>query len=304
VVLNGFTIGIISPSSPSQDPLLSKKASTFLRSQGVKVKFGSSTRLRRGFLAGSDSQRAEDLQLMLKDPTIDGILAKRGGYGSTRLFPHLDQTRYSFTAKPLIGYSDVTSLLTFCYSRGIAYSIHGPTFESLGRQESHPSNWLLLSRILSRTLTSYSLRESYGYRKEACRIIACGSAEGPLIGGNLTVLCSLLGTPWFPSLKGKIFFIEDIGEAPYRLDRMFFQLSQAGALAKLRGIALGSFERCQSYGRDSVFSVCKEHLSELGIPVVFGLPFGHGSDNGSLPLGARAYLDTVERDLVIQIHSP
>ncbi len=237
----------------------------------------------RRYLAGGDDRRLAELSEALSDPTTSAIFCARGGYGVTRLLSRLQLPR---RAKPLIGFSDITALHGLAQSRG-RVSVHGPVLTQLGRLGEAVANELF--ELLETPSARVELRGEPQVP---------GVAEGRVVGGNLSVLTRLLGTPYLPPLEGAILFLEDVGERPYRLDRMWQHLALAGAFEKVKGIALGEFVECEEKGgKWTAAEILRELAEETGLPCVAELPVGHGDRNRPLPLGARARLDGAEGTL-------
>lgn len=236
------------------------------------------------YLAGGDAARCAALQQALEDERVDAVFCARGGYGAMRLLQRLDPRALSARRVPLVGFSDVTALHAWASRAGIP-SVHGPVVTQLPRL---PEVEVL---HLFELLEGKRLPELRGLTP-----LRPGRARGPLRGGNLTLLSHLLGTPYFPDLTGAILLLEDVGEAPYRLDRMLTQLRLAGALSGVAGILLGEFTDCdeRAGGSSPLLSaarVLEERLGELEVPVLAGAPVGHGRHNEALPLEYVAELD-------------
>jgi muramoyltetrapeptide carboxypeptidase len=241
---------------------------------------------RHRYLAGADARRLRELSDALRDPAIKAVFCARGGYGATRLLGQLGSLR-SHPAKPLIGFSDITALHLWLQSLGLV-SIHGPVLTQLGVLPAETQRRLFA--LLESASPAAALRAVDTY--------VAGVAEGPLLGGTLSVVTRLLGTPYMPSLTGAILLLEDVGERPYRLDRMWTHLSLAGAFAQLRGIALGSFTGCEEKDADyRAADVLRELAVATGLPCAAGFPIGHGAANEPVPLGARVRLDAGARTL-------
>ena len=234
---------------------------------------------RAGYLAGADQQRAERSSELLLDPEIGGVLAARGGFGCSRLLPLLDLHALAAAGGCLIGFSDLTCLLNALAGAGLI-TLHGPVVTQLPRldEQSRADLAALLggSPPWPATLQGTALHE--------------GNAQGQLMGGNLTSLCHLLGTQWFPDLSGAILFIEDTGEPPYRLDRLLTQLELAGVWRAVAGVAVGGLSQ-EAQDPPELTEVVVKRLQNLGKPVITGLPFGHGPANRLLPVGALAQID-------------
>jgi muramoyltetrapeptide carboxypeptidase len=226
-------------------------------------------------------RRLEELQSAVDDPELDAIMAARGGYGATRLLDALDLRSLKARPKLLIGFSDITALHAV-WSRAGLGSIHGPMAAAVGRVGDAE-----LARVIEAIEGRY-VRELTGLRA-----IAPGRACGPLAGGNLAVLCALLGTPYMPDLSGAVLLLEDVGERPYRVDRMLTSLRQSGALRDVAGILLGAFTHAEP-GSDgmTIDDVLVDRLASLGVPVLAGAPIGHIDRNEPVPLGALIELDS------------
>jgi muramoyltetrapeptide carboxypeptidase len=222
---------------------------------------------RTGYLAGSDDRRAEEIGRALSDPSIRAVLCARGGYGLLRILPRLPDA----PDKPVVGFSDITALHAWLLHRGVA-SIHGPNVGSLVKDDG------ALFSLLEDASPPPAL--------SGLRSIHPGRTEGRLVGGNLTVLSHLCGTPYFPDISGAVLLLEDTNEQPYRIDRMITQLRLSGALGMVAGVALGDFTDC-----GDAEPVLAERLGQLRKPVLAGLPVGHGERNLALPHGARVRLD-------------
>lgn len=292
----GDTVGLIAPGSAVGDLAL-QRAVNNLESLDLRVKLGAFVAEERGYLAGTDEQRLADLYAMFADPGVQGIWCVRGGYGCTRLLPRIDFRLIRKNPKVLVGYSDITALHVAIQQETGLMTFHGP----VGTSEftDYTRDYLrraIFAEAATRPLTIPLSPENMaktepGYRLE---VIRPGMASGPLIGGNLSLLTAMVGTDYEPQVKGKILFIEEVGEKPYRIDRMLTQLRQALPLEKAAGIALGIFNDCQPDEDDqslTLMETLKDRLGDLNIPVVYGLSFGHIANMCTLPVGAPARLD-------------
>lgn len=297
----GDTLGIIAPASAPPDPKAVDRAVDYLKKLGFRIKLAPNVHKRHGFLAGTDSERASDLMRMFTDKKVDAVLCVRGGYGTARLLPLLDYSVIAANPKIFCGFSDITSLHCAFLTKAKLVSFHGPMlvsdFSNQGLPEFTQKSFL---EMLSGQRTGLGA----GYAGKTVKILRRGVARGRLVGGNLAVLCTLLGTPWMPTLKGRILFIEDIGELPYRFDRMLTQLLNCGLLQQVAGVAIGLNADCEdpkaklaTEYRQSLEAVLRERLLPLKIPVVMGLPFGHVPHNGTLPVGVKAELDAGRGEL-------
>lgn len=301
----GDTIGIVAPASAPPDPKSVDRSVEVLERLGFKVKLAPNVRKRWGFLAGSDRDRANDLMGMFTDRKIKAIICVRGGYGASRLLPLLDYQAIRANPKIFIGYSDITSLHCALLVRSGLVSFHGPMLNSDFVKKDMP-DFTLVSFL--KTLMQASAPGSIcdGYRRKTVKVLHRGVASGPLVGGNITLVCAALGTPCQPEFKGRILFFEDVDEAPYRFDRMLTQLLNAGLLQQVAGIAIGINAGCsdpkarlaKEY-RQSLEDVFRERLLPLKVPLVAGLPFGHIPLNATLPVGVGATLDANKGDLLI-----
>jgi len=302
----GDTVGVIAPSSPPPDPKAVDRAAEALEKFGFKPKLSANLRARHGFLAGGDRERAGDLMEMFTDKKVKAIICLRGGYGSARLLERLDYRVIRRNPKIFSGFSDITSLHCAFAKKVNMISIHAPMLNGGLQAKDLPE---FTRAAFFRTVMEAKAPGSIvvGYDQKSISTLRCGVAEGQLIGGNLSVLCASIGTPYEPSFKGKILFIEDINEQPYRLDRLLTQLLNAGALRQVAGVAVGVNRDCEDDNEDAVVDeyrqspadVMAERLSSLGVPVVMGLPFGHVALNAAIPIGAQAKLDGDNGDLII-----
>jgi muramoyltetrapeptide carboxypeptidase len=272
---------------------------------GFRVKFGRHVHRRRGFLAGSDRERASDLMKMFTDRRVNGILCVRGGYGTARLLRLLDYRSIRANPKILVGYSDITSLHCALLTKAGLVSFHGPMLNSDFAHKTMPAfTRESFLRVLTRTAAPAGICQDY--RGNTVRVLREGMARGQLVGGNLSLLCTTLGTPWQPPFRGRILFLEDVGEQPYRFDRMLTQLLNCGLLQHVAGIAIGINRDCadpkaahaKEY-RQTLEDVLMERLLPLKVPIVTGLPFGHVPHNATLPIGVRALLDGNHGDLLL-----
>ncbi len=295
----GDTIGLIAPGSPISKEDLEESIES-VESLGFKPYYTDTILDKYGYLGGKDKDRAEDINHMFANPDVDGIVCARGGYGCNRILPMLDYEMIRNNPKVLVGYSDITALLYALYAQAGLVSFHGPVGISTFNEFSVD----YMKRLLTTSDKNYDLvsaDEDQEKDDEAYKIytVSEGAAEGELIGGNLTIAASLLGTPYDVDYKNKIVFLEDIGEEPYRIDRMLTELLLAGKLQDAAGVALGVFVDCAVDEEDpeyenslSLKQVFEDRLGSLGIPVIHGLSFGHITNKFTLPFGTKAKLDT------------
>jgi len=291
----GARVAIVAPSAPCLDLDDFTRADELCRALGWEPRPGRHLRDRSGYLAGTDADRLADLNDALRDDGIDGIWCIRGGYGMTRILDGLALDAVRRRPKPIIGYSDITALLNGVTGATGVVTFHGPT----ARAPMPPFSRRHFARVLTSPtaagrLEPLALTDVLVPRQDRIVPLVPGRAEGPLFGGNLSLLQCLVGTPWLPSLDGAILFLEDVGEALYRVDRMLAHLRSAGTLARLAGVVVGRFTEMKREMSDGVFGfdeVLLHYFGPLGIPVVCGVPVGHIPDQWTLPLGVRARLD-------------
>jgi muramoyltetrapeptide carboxypeptidase len=287
----GARVALIAPAGPLRGDADLARAIDNVRSFNWEPVIGAHVLARTGYFAGTDEQRAHDLNRALRDDSIDAVWCIRGGYGAMRLLDSIDYDAALRRPKPIIGYSDITALHAALGIRGELVTYHGPT----ARAE--------LSAF-SRTSLACALVHGgdSGGTADAARTLCSGEAQGVLAGGNLALLSALVGTPYAPRLTDTILVLEDIDEAVYRVDRMMHQLLLAGMLDGVRAIAFGACTNCPEASDDGVRrldDVIGEIALRLGVPAVAGLPVGHIDDQWTLPLGASASLDTERRTLTV-----
>lgn len=290
----GARIAVIAPGSRIVRPALGLGIDVVRRWGFVPV-LGAHLDAEYGDLAGTDDQRALDLAWALSDPEIDAVWAARGGWGTVRAMALVDMDLAMARPRLVLGSSDITPLLEALRRRGVL-SLHAPLVADLGRPER------FVRADLRARLSTPGAAGSIGAAGGRSATLVPGSARGPLVGGCLSLVVALLGTPWALDLGGAVVFLEDVGEAPYRVDRLLWQLAASGALDHARGLVFGHFERCDpppSRPSRSVEDVLRAHATAIGIPALMGLPVGHGPKTRTLPMGAPAHLDATARRLHI-----
>lgn len=284
----GARVALVAPAGPLADGAV-ERAVERVRAWGWEPVPGDFCRGRCGFLAGTDEERAADFEAALRSPDNDAIWCLRGGYGTLRILDRIDWAPLVERPRPLIGFSDNTALHLALFRRGVV-SFHGPHPATPEVTEFSREGLL---RVLTRPEPAGVLPfPAEGPRRAAT--LHTGRAEGPLVGGNLALLAALAGTPWALHARGAVLFLEDVGEASYRVDRMLSQLLLSGALDGVAGVAVGAFSESPDEGRaeyPSATDVIAERLAPLGVPVAAGFPFGHIDESWTLPLGVRARLD-------------
>lgn len=291
----GDTVGVVSPAGITFEPVEIEILQETLVALGLGMKLGAHAQARWGYLAGIDAQRADDLNQMFLDPEVDAILALRGGWGSARLLPLLDYEAIRRHPKALIGYSDITSLLVAIYARSGVITFHGPNGASTWNSFTAEGFKQVLFGVEPVTLRNPSGRgDTLAQVEDRVRTIRAGKARGRLVGGNLTVLSTLLGSDYLPDWSGHILFLEDVNEAVYRIDRMLTQLKLAGVLGQVAGVVVGRCTRCEPGSGISAFTleeVLRDHLEPLNIPAWHGAMIGHIERMFTLPLGIEAEID-------------
>jgi muramoyltetrapeptide carboxypeptidase len=285
----GDRVALVAPAGPVDESKVST-AMERCRMLGFEPVPGAALRARTGYLAGSDRQRATDLGTAL-DGDCAAVWAVRGGYGTLRTLQHVDLTGLRARPKAFIGFSDNTAVHLALLRLGVV-SFHGPHagFEHFPAETEAAFRAVVMESRAPVLLPTPP--------DAAHVVIAPGVAEGRLVGGNLAMLAAVCGTPFQPDTDGAILFMEDVGESLYRIDRMLTQLRLAGLLDRIAGVAVGEFTEmldpvlgADASGEPALETVLVDLLGPLGVPIVMGLPFGHGPQNWTLPLGRRARLD-------------
>ncbi len=322
----GDTIGVIAPSS-GIDPEDFDYAIENLHTLGFKTKIGKYAAARNGFLAGTDQERLEDLHWAFSDPEVRGIWCIRGGYGASRILPYINYKLIKRNPKVLIGYSDITALHFAIQRETGLVTFHGPVASSKFTEYTRTNCLAVLTNPKRRfeiTLAPEMIEppepieggngkkienteqietdESSQDETTNVGVIRAGTCRGELIGGNLSLVVALAGTDYsLNKPKNKILFLEDVGESPYRIDRMLTQLRESSNLRKLSGIALGHFTEGGSSDSNSqsTVEVLTERLGTLGIPVIYGLSFGHIKNQCTLPIGIEAELSTERQTITL-----
>jgi muramoyltetrapeptide carboxypeptidase len=292
----GSRIGLVAPAGPLLERDDLARGQELCRALGWQPVLFPNAGRKYGYLAGGDDERLADLNAALRDDSLDAVWCLRGGYGMTRILPAVDFAAAARHPKVILGYSDITALLVGLHVATGLVGFHGP----IARASLGPfSRW-----HLDRVVTSVSAAGRLGRLappgdvlvSSENRIVTLhgGRAEGPLMGGNLTLLQCLVGTPWFPDLAGALLFFEDVGEDLYRVDRMLAQLRTIGALGQVAGVIVGRFTEMDRGGDDGALGfdeVLATYLEPLGVPVAYGFPIGHIDQQWTMPIGVRARLD-------------
>jgi muramoyltetrapeptide carboxypeptidase len=284
----GDAVRVVAPSAAFDPDAFERGLAVLSGRLGLRPRLRGDVGSRRAYLAGDDARRAEEWREAVADPEARAIFCARGGYGSMRILPAIDPAPLLARPKLFVGFSDVVAIHSALNRAGLV-TLHGPVVTQLGRA---PEDALAhLEAILSGRASSPGAwaPPGPGAGLVGTATVRPGRATGTLLGGTLTILSHLCGTPFAPRLEGAILFLEDVGERPYRLDRDLTHLKLAGALDGVAGVALGQFVDCDE-GQVEGLAVVREAVAALGVPVVEGLPAGHADRNLAFPLGARATL--------------
>lgn len=272
----GDTIGVAAPSAGFDDQRLHQGIAC-LKDLGFKVQVPREIFKKKRYLAGEDASRAGVVNQLFADPGVKAIMAVRGGFGSMRMLDHLDWELIQTNPKLVIGFSDVTALLTALIQKTSMATVHGPNLVSLA--EADPQT------LDSFVQTITALPGDIMIPRGQC--LSPGQARGKLMGGNMATLTHLMGTRFQPDFTGAVLFLEDVGEPAYKIDRMLSQMRMAGLLKKVRGVVTGAFENCEN--QDYIPQILMEIFDR--IPVLMGLSSGHGIPNLSLAMGLNVVLD-------------
>ncbi len=292
----GSRIGLVAPAGPLLEPDDLVRGEELCRALGYEAVALPHAASRHGYLAGSDEDRLADLNRALADPALDAVWCLRGGYGTTRILDGVDFDAVARQPKAVIGFSDITSLLVALLSRAGVVGFHGP----VARRQLTGFSRKHLDRALRDAVPPGRLErlppppDVLVPERDRIVTLTPGVAEGPLVGGNLSLLQCLLGTRYWPDLDGAILFLEDVDEDLYAVDRMLVHLRMAGALQRVAGVIVGRFTELRRGTPDGALGygeVLATYLASLGVPAAYGFPIGHIDDQWTLPLGVRARLD-------------
>lgn len=292
----GSTIGIVAPASPSESDFINQKISSF-KNLGFNIKKGKHIYKINGYLAGNDTERAEDLMDMFTDSSIDAIVCFRGGYGSIRMLPYLNTKIIKNNPKPICGYSDITLLLNHISNSCSFTTFHSPMVNS-------NFNDSITKDIFLNVLTSANKGFQYDLSKlsSTINILNKKDFKGRLVGGNLSMICSAIGTPYEINFNNSIILIEEINENPYVIDRLLSQLICSNKFKSCRGIILGHFTDCtlsdysKSFNLDDIIA---QKLIPLNIPIIKNFPCGHSYPNVILPIGCNIEFNSQNSTLII-----
>ncbi len=302
-LLKGDLIGITAPAGSIWNKTHIDKIQRLMTEMGFKIRLGKTLYEQDGYLAGNDKIRAEELMAFYQDKQVKAIITMRGGWGCQRILGLLNYQIIRENPKIIIGFSDITSLINVIYDKTGVITYHGPCgYSSWGN--------FTIDQVKKALVYGqpYQMENPKTYNI-SCKTWVGGKARGELIGGNLTVLCALIGTEYEPNWKNKILCLEEIGEEPYRVDRMLWQMKQANVFRLINGLVIGSFKNCHPEEPHKSFSlneVFKQHFSNIKIPIYEGAAFGHIAPKFTLPLGIEVEIDadehnirTLERSVII-----
>ncbi len=289
-LLPGDTIGVIAPSSPFNKEKF-YKGITVLESMKFHTYIPDDLFSQKGYLAGPNTHRAALVNRLFTEKTVKAIICARGGFGSIKILPLLDFESIQKNPKIFIGFSDITTLLSTIYMKCGLVTFHGPVVTSLSdatKKTKEAMRFALSSGVNLEITTKRGI------------VIKSGSAFGPVLGGNLTTLCHLIGTPFEPSFNKHILFLEDRGEASYRIDRMLMHMKLSSCFNGIAGLVLGSFTNCGK--PEEIHGIIADIFEDINIPIISGFEIGHGLDNITIPMGIEATLNTDGQ--LLSFHKP
>jgi muramoyltetrapeptide carboxypeptidase len=294
-IQKGDKVGLISPSAATSERIQFQFAQEALTALGFAVQTGANLQKRRGHLAGTDEERAFDINSMFADPEIKAIICIRGGSGAARILPLLDYALIAKNPKPILGYSDITAIHNAIHAKTGLVTFHGPNGTgSWNNFNVKQFEQLFFKRELVRYENELVKGDDLVIKQNRIQTLKPGKVRGKLLGGNLTVLTSLSGTPYIPDFQDSILFLEDISEDPYKIDRMFSTLLLNGTLGKIKGFVFGQCTDCNpggGYGSLTIDEILDDYILPLNIPSYKGAMIGHIPKQFILPIGAMAELD-------------
>jgi len=291
----GDTVALINPAGATFNSVDVDVARETLGALGLNVKLGEYVLGRRGYFAGTDDERARDVNAQFADPAVRGIFTVRGGWGCSRLLPLVDFSLIRKNPKVVMGYSDITALLLAVHAQTGLVTFHGPVgISSWNSYTVQFVRQILLEGQAVAMTNPKEIGDNLTQVEDRVQVITPGTARGKLLGGNLTVLSAIIGSPYLPDWRGAILFLEDTEEGIYRIDRMLTQLKLAGVLNQISGFVFGKCTKCgpgESYGSLTLEEVLNDHIRPLGIPAWFGAMIGHIPKVFTLPIGIQAEID-------------
>ncbi|MEE9429459.1 MAG: LD-carboxypeptidase [Melioribacteraceae bacterium] len=289
----GDVIGIISPASSSSDFSKIESGVKYLEKLGYRTKVGEHVGREHGYLAGSDDERLSDLHSMFKDKNVKAIFSVRGGYGSGRLLDKINYSLIKKNPKIFVGYSDITALQSAILKKTGLVTFAGPMlatdFSSKANKYTEENFWRVIT-------SKRKIGKLNNPKNDVFETMISGRGEGTLVGGNLAVFNSIMGTSYFPNIKNSILLLEDIGEAPYKIDRMFNQLKLGEIFEQVNGIILGKFVDCKDESKSKktikLDEVIDNYFSKLKIPVIYNFSHGHIKENLTMPIGINCEINS------------
>ncbi|MGB2601306.1 MAG: LD-carboxypeptidase [Candidatus Omnitrophota bacterium] len=292
----GDTIGIVAPACHF-DPVKFRKGVKYLKSLGYNVKFDPIIFKKYWTLAGKDVTRAKQINRMFADKEVKAIMCAQAGYGSIRTIPYLDKRMLAHNSKIFVGYSDITILLSYLQKTAKMVVFHGPVVSSEIHEKMNPGTLDLLVKVITR------LRPLGEITYPGIQVLRPGKATGELIGGNLSLIISTIGTPYDLNANNKILFIEDVSESLEAIDSCLMHLKLAGKLNKVKGIIFGRMKDCLNFSgsKYSIKDVLDDMLRDVNIPIIYGFPSGHrqaGELNITIPFGVSVTLDADNKKVV------
>ena len=291
----GDTVRLVSPAGPPSRERVARGIE-LLSGWGLRVEVSPHAFDRHGYLAGRDEDRLADLNAALVDPSVRAVVCTRGGYGTQRIVDGLDAEAVRRDPKLVVGFSDITGLQLALWRIARLVTIHGPGGAWSDARTGRESAESLRATLFDAEPTTLAADPS----EPTAKLRVPGTAHGPLLGGNLSLLAASLSTVDMPDLTGAILLLEDVGEAPYRVDRMLTQLRRSGRLADVGGVAIGQFTDCTGRPDElDVVDVLADVLTDLGVPMLGGLPVGHGTGQRTVALGVPATLDVTAGTLTL-----
>lgn len=296
----GDTIGLFCPAAPAYSKETVQITIESLQALGFRTKLSPHFYDRYGYLAGRDTDRAADFNALFADQSVNAVLAMHGGWGCARILPLINYEQIRRTPKIILGYSDITALLLAVNAKTGLVTMHGP--EGAATWNAFTVDWF--RRVLMAGETTLfrnptAMGDNLTQKADRITTIRPGTARGRLIGGNLTVLSHLVGTPYLPDWNGAILFLEDVHEDVYRMDRMFSQLKLAGILGQVAGVVFGKCTKCEpdsggGYGSLTLEEILDEYIKPLNVPAYSGAMIGHIADKFTIPVGLTAEIDATK----------
>lgn len=294
---NSAIIGVTSPAwIPVRDRLAS--GVQYLQGKGYTIRTGDNINKTYGYFAGTESERLDDLHDLYTAPDVEMIICTRGGWGGLRMVNRLSYQIVSENPKPLVGYSDITTLHLAIYKMAGIPSLSGPMVAVEMAKGIHP----FTEKHFWGQVYNKERQYVFNYSETGAKTMLAGKAEGILLGGCLSMVAGLLGTPFCPDYTDKILFIEDVGEKPYKIDRYLAQLMQAGVLAGIKGLILGDFIDCEAEKDETSFTIAQlidHYFSDAKYPVIYNFPYGHGEVKFTMPIGMNVKLETKKETLTL-----